>query len=179
MFLERLVIRIRKIASRRKLGKLLHHPDQLRWDPAPAAAATTPHRTDRKSPCPRPCPAPARSPLAPSIQASEPTSATPTASHSWKPFYGSKPVCFYGIDLWVDPEDNDRVRAQKVIDKSGRVVIPKSLRKELHLEAGDTLELESAGQQIIFRPVRGTGPLNKEHGVWGLPRRASSRLLRH
>jgi AbrB family looped-hinge helix DNA binding protein len=52
------------------------------------------------------------------------------------------------------------------LDKAGRVVIPKPLREELHLEAGDALEMESAGEQITLRPVRGTGPLTKEHGVW-------------
>jgi AbrB family looped-hinge helix DNA binding protein len=52
-----------------------------------------------------------------------------------------------------------------IIDKAGRVVIPKPLREQLHLEAGDALELESAGEQITLRPVRGTGPLTKEHGV--------------
>ena len=53
-----------------------------------------------------------------------------------------------------------------VIDKAGRVVIPKPLREELQLEPGDTLEIESTGEQITLRPVRGTGPLTKEHGVW-------------
>jgi AbrB family looped-hinge helix DNA binding protein len=53
-----------------------------------------------------------------------------------------------------------------IIDKAGRVVIPKPVREELHLEAGDALEMESAGEQITLRPVRGTGPLTKEHGVW-------------
>jgi AbrB family looped-hinge helix DNA binding protein len=52
------------------------------------------------------------------------------------------------------------------IDKAGRVVIPKPLREELHLEPGDSLELDSVGEQITLRPVRGTGPLTKEHGVW-------------
>ena len=52
------------------------------------------------------------------------------------------------------------------IDKAGRVVIPKPLREELNLEPGDSLEVESAGEQITLRPVRGTGPLMKEHGVW-------------
>jgi AbrB family looped-hinge helix DNA binding protein len=54
------------------------------------------------------------------------------------------------------------------IDKAGRVVIPKPLREELHLEPGDSLEMESAGEQITLRPVRGTRPLIKEQGVWVL-----------
>jgi len=53
-----------------------------------------------------------------------------------------------------------------IIDKAGRVVIPKPMREELHLEPGDSLEMETAGEQITLRPVRGTGPLTKEHGVW-------------
>ena len=53
-----------------------------------------------------------------------------------------------------------------VIDKAGRVVIPKPLREALRLEPGDTLEMQSAGEEITLRPVRGTGPLTKEHGVW-------------
>lgn len=52
------------------------------------------------------------------------------------------------------------------IDKAGRVVLPKPLRQELHLEAGDTLEVETLGEQITLRPVRATAPLAKEHGVW-------------
>ncbi len=52
------------------------------------------------------------------------------------------------------------------IDKAGRIVIPKTLREELHLEPGDSLEVESGGDQITLRPVRGTGPLMKEQGVW-------------
>ena len=53
-----------------------------------------------------------------------------------------------------------------IIDKAGRIVIPKPLREELHLEPGDALEMESVGEEITLRPVRGTGPLVKEHGVW-------------
>jgi AbrB family looped-hinge helix DNA binding protein len=58
------------------------------------------------------------------------------------------------------------MKSRLVIDKAGRVVIPKPLREELQLEPGDTLEMESTGEQITLRPVRGTGPLTKEHGIW-------------
>ncbi len=64
------------------------------------------------------------------------------------------------------------------IDKAGRIVIPKPLREELRLEPGDDLELESAGEEITLRPVRGRGPLTQEHGVWvfraGQPMAASA-----
>jgi len=60
------------------------------------------------------------------------------------------------------------MNARLVMDKAGRVVIPKPLREELQLEPGDALELESGGQQITLRPARGTGPLQNEHGIWVL-----------
>ena len=71
-----------------------------------------------------------------------------------------------------------------VVDKAGRIVIPKPLRKELQLEPGDTLELESGGEQITLRPARGTGPTRNEHGIWvlhtgePLPASATDDLLR-
>ena len=71
-----------------------------------------------------------------------------------------------GIDHWFDPQYSTRMNVRLTIDKAGRVVIPKPLRGELHLEPGDSLDMESAGEQITLRPVRGTGPLTKEHGVW-------------
>jgi AbrB family looped-hinge helix DNA binding protein len=52
------------------------------------------------------------------------------------------------------------------LDKAGRVVIPKTLRDELHLEPGDTLELESQGERVTLRPLRPSTPLRKERGVW-------------
>lgn len=52
------------------------------------------------------------------------------------------------------------------LDKAGRVVIPKTLRDALHLEAGDSLELVSEGDHMTLRPVRTGSALRKEHGVW-------------
>ncbi len=55
---------------------------------------------------------------------------------------------------------------KSTLDQAGRVVIPKPLREELHLEPGDTLQMESEGDQITLRPLRGALPLQKERGVW-------------
>ena len=52
------------------------------------------------------------------------------------------------------------------LDKAGRIVIPKTLRDELHLEPGDTLELESQGEKMLLHPMRTTSPLRKERGIW-------------
>jgi len=52
------------------------------------------------------------------------------------------------------------------LDRAGRIVIPKHLREALQLAPGDMLELEHAGEELTLRPVRGTGPLVKEQGVW-------------
>ena len=52
------------------------------------------------------------------------------------------------------------------IDRAGRLVLPKRVREELQLAAGDSLELESSEDQIILRPVRGTASLRKKQGVW-------------
>ncbi len=64
------------------------------------------------------------------------------------------------------PSYNAIVATRLTIDKAGRVLIPKSLREDLRLEPGDSLEMEKVGEEITLRPVRGTGPLTKEHGVW-------------
>jgi AbrB family looped-hinge helix DNA binding protein len=60
------------------------------------------------------------------------------------------------------------MKSRLIIDKAGRVVIPKPLREELNLGPGDALELDRAGEQIVLRPVRATGPLTREQGVWVL-----------
>lgn len=52
------------------------------------------------------------------------------------------------------------------LDKAGRLVIPKSIRREMRLEAGDKLALERQGDQLILKPVRPTAGMKKEHGIW-------------
>ena len=52
------------------------------------------------------------------------------------------------------------------LDRAGRVVIPKTLRDELRLSAGDTLDLTVKGDEVTLRPRRGATPLQKERGVW-------------
>jgi AbrB family looped-hinge helix DNA binding protein len=59
-------------------------------------------------------------------------------------------------------------KCRLAIDKAGRVVIPKNIRKAFHLHAGDSLEMETSGDQITLRPLRSSTPLIKERGVWVL-----------
>lgn len=54
------------------------------------------------------------------------------------------------------------------LDSTGRVVIPKGLRDELHLEAGDTLAVEWDGERLTLQPVRPEARMRKEHGIWVL-----------
>lgn len=56
--------------------------------------------------------------------------------------------------------------SQVTLDKAGRIVLPKPLRDELRLQAGDTLELECSSDEITLRPARGNGQLRKKHGIW-------------
>ena len=53
-----------------------------------------------------------------------------------------------------------------VIDRAGRIVIPKPVREELRLAAGDALELDREGEILHLRPIRSQIPLHKEHGIW-------------
>lgn len=52
------------------------------------------------------------------------------------------------------------------LDKAGRIVLPKPLRDDFNLEAGDSLEIESSGEYITLRPSRRLPQLRKKHGVW-------------
>ena len=52
------------------------------------------------------------------------------------------------------------------LDSTGRVVIPKGLRDELHLEAGDKLSVESDGDKIVLSRVRLENRMRKKNGIW-------------
>jgi len=52
------------------------------------------------------------------------------------------------------------------LDKAGRIVIPKSVRDELNLGPGDSVELETGADCVTLRPVRSLSRLRKEKGVW-------------
>ncbi len=56
--------------------------------------------------------------------------------------------------------------ARLTLDKAGRVVIPKPLRDELRLGAGDSLALEVVEGRITLRPLRSPAGLQKERGIW-------------
>ena len=58
------------------------------------------------------------------------------------------------------------MNATVTLDKAGRVVLPKTLRDQLHLAPGDTLDLKVEGEAVTLRPRRATPPLQKERGVW-------------
>jgi AbrB family looped-hinge helix DNA binding protein len=53
------------------------------------------------------------------------------------------------------------------IDKAGRFVLPKTLRKKMRVEAGDELLIEEKEDDCItLRPLRRQAPLKKELGIW-------------
>src|SRR5271165_1383723 len=54
------------------------------------------------------------------------------------------------------------------IDGAGRLVLPKPVRDELQLAAGDSLELETSEDQIVLRPVRNRVGMTKKQGIWVL-----------
>jgi AbrB family looped-hinge helix DNA binding protein len=52
------------------------------------------------------------------------------------------------------------------LDQAGRVVLPKSLRDELRLSPGDTLDVTVEGDEVTLRPRRSSTPLQKKDGIW-------------
>ncbi len=58
------------------------------------------------------------------------------------------------------------MRSKVPLDRAGRVVLPKTLRDDLRLSPGDTLDLTVKGDEVTLRPRRVATPLQKERGVW-------------
>jgi len=58
------------------------------------------------------------------------------------------------------------MRSKVTLDQAGRVVLPKTLRNELRLSAGDTLDLTVQGDAVTLRPRRSSSPLQKKDGIW-------------
>lgn len=67
---------------------------------------------------------------------------------------------------WVEPLYDVTMSSKVTLDRAGRVVLPKSVRDELHLSPGDILDLTVKGDEVALRPRRGATPPQKERGVW-------------
>jgi AbrB family looped-hinge helix DNA binding protein len=61
---------------------------------------------------------------------------------------------------------NGTMNAAITVDKAGRIVIPKPVRDELQLQAGDSLEFEIPGQEITLRPGRAKARMQRVDGKW-------------
>ena len=60
----------------------------------------------------------------------------------------------------------EHMTGRVILDRAGRVVLPKALRDELNLGPGDTLDLTVQGDEVTLRPRRCAAPLQRERGVW-------------
>ena len=58
------------------------------------------------------------------------------------------------------------MNARVTLDRAGRVVLPKTVRDQMNLAPGDTLDLTVKGDEVTLRPRRNATPLRKERGVW-------------
>jgi AbrB family looped-hinge helix DNA binding protein len=67
---------------------------------------------------------------------------------------------------WALPTYNGIMYNKVTLDRAGRVVLPKTLRDELRLSPGDSLDLTVTGDEVTLRPRRAVTPLQKERGVW-------------
>jgi len=55
-----------------------------------------------------------------------------------------------------------------VVEKAGRILLPKPVRDALQINPGAPLKLETFNDHIVLRPVRRGNRLYKKHGVWVL-----------
>lgn len=63
---------------------------------------------------------------------------------------------------------NTNMKSQVSIDKAGRVVLPKELRDELHLQAGDLLDISLENDEVRLHPSRAANRMKRENGIWVL-----------
>ncbi|HOT29755.1 MAG TPA: AbrB/MazE/SpoVT family DNA-binding domain-containing protein [Candidatus Ozemobacteraceae bacterium] len=53
---------------------------------------------------------------------------------------------------------------EAILDKFGRIVIPKEIRDALGLRPGSSFLIEEKNQGILLKPVEGTPHIKNEHG---------------
>ena len=54
---------------------------------------------------------------------------------------------------------------ETMVDRFGRIVIPKKIREDFNLEAGTQIRFEESEQGIVLKPVRGEPNLHWKDGV--------------
>ncbi len=54
---------------------------------------------------------------------------------------------------------------QVIIDKFGRMVLPKTIRDDLGLEPGSALEVEERQEEIVLKPVRPEQAIREKEGL--------------
>ena len=51
------------------------------------------------------------------------------------------------------------------LDRFGRIVIPKKIREDFHLQVGSSIRIEEGEGEIVLKPVEGEPSLVKKDGV--------------
>jgi AbrB family looped-hinge helix DNA binding protein len=54
---------------------------------------------------------------------------------------------------------------ETIVDRFGRIVIPKKIRDDFNLEAGTQIRFEESDEGIVLKPVRGEPNLRWKNGV--------------
>ena len=54
---------------------------------------------------------------------------------------------------------------ETIVDRFGRIVIPKKIRDDFNLEAGTQIRFEESEQGIVLKPVHGESNLHWKDGV--------------
>ena len=52
-----------------------------------------------------------------------------------------------------------------ILDRFGRVVVPKEIRDRLGLKPGTEIEIDEHGNEVLLKPVEHESPLQLEDGV--------------